>query len=151
MKNKILITIIISLKIALLFSISPIFAQSSDIPYWYLDVTVDNRLLGTYSQQRVFFFRSLKEMESLTGFPRDDSVGGNSTSYKWVQPQGSIPVYVQQIFNTMRKENFDAAFILDTSGTNIRGNNYWNYTVFLMYNGIGYFDMKTRLNNPVRF
>jgi len=64
--------------------ISPLFAQSSGIPYWFLDVNItDDR--GT-SQQRVYFFKDLKSMEALTGFPKDDAPSGNNTSYEWAQP-----------------------------------------------------------------
>jgi len=137
--------------IFLVFSISPIFAQSSNIPYWFLDVNITNRFLGTSSQQRAYFFKDLKSMEALTGFPRDDAPSGNNTSYKWSQPLYNIPPYVEQIFAVMRREGFEAAFVLTDSGTSIRGIPYWNYNLFLYKNGIGYFDIKTRYNNPVRF
>ncbi|MCL2793198.1 MAG: hypothetical protein FWD87_08905 [Spirochaetaceae bacterium] len=151
MKKKYFIFFCMTVIIILLSSVNPLFAQTSNIPYWYLDVTVDNRLLGTFTQQRVFFFRDLRSMEALTGFPRCDLPGSNSSGYRWRQPQGSIPIYIQQIFSVMREQGFGAAFTMDTSGTNIRGTRYWNYSVFLMNNGVGFFDMKTRYNNPVSF
>ena len=46
---------IIFIIVAFSVSAGPIFAQSSSIPYWFLDVTVTNSLLGTTSQQRAYF------------------------------------------------------------------------------------------------
>ena len=149
MKKKYLLSLILAL--IFFVSVSSVYAQTSSIPYWTMDVTVDNRLRGTFEQKEVFFFRDIRSMEALTGFPRCDSVGGNSTGYQWRQPTGSIPVYIQQIFAKMRSEGFGAAFILNDSGTSIYGDRYWTYHVFLMQNGIGYFDGKTRYNNPVSF
>ena len=52
MKKKILLLFIFSIKTVFSFSGSSVFAQSPDIPFWYMDVTIDNSLLGTPSQQR---------------------------------------------------------------------------------------------------
>jgi hypothetical protein len=90
-------------------------------------------------------------MEALTGFPRDDTVGASNTSYNWNQPLYNIPPHVVQIYAVMRRDGFEAAFVLSSSGTSIQGNPYWNYTLLLLRNGIGYFCLKSRYNNPVRF
>ena len=118
------------------------------IPYWTMDVVIDNfSLSGNSSVQTAYFFRDLQSMGSLTGFPQGDF----KTSYNWVELLYNISPYVHQIFATMRNENFGAAFILWGTGTNRYGEPYWLYSVFLLRNGVGYYDDITRTNRPVRF
>ena len=118
------------------------------IPYWTLNVVVDNfSLSGRASTQTAYFFKDLKSMEDLTGFPRGDF----KTSYRWKEIDTNRPHYVNQIFSTMRNENFVAAFVCWGTGTNIYGEPYWLYNVYCLWNGIEYFDGITRTNRPVRF
>lgn len=86
-------------------------------------------------------------MGDLTGFPQGDY----KTKYNWVHLLTGIPPYIYQIYATMRNENFEAAFILYGTGTNIYGQPYWLYHVFLLWNGVEYHDAVTRTNRPVRF
>jgi len=123
-----------------------IFAQQ--IQYWKMDVFIDNfNRSGKPATQTVYFFKDLKSMGDLTGFPQGD----NQTRYNWVHPLSGIPSYFYQIYATMRNENFNAAFILYGTGTNIHGQPYWLYHVFLLWNDVEYHDIVGRTNRPVRF
>lgn len=125
------------------------YTQTSNIPYWYMDVTVE-KLYGTTSIQRVYFFRNLQSMNNATGFPNGDDPGGAKTSYQWKQFNGSSYAYHEQIYSQMSREGFEVAFILDASGRAIDGVPYYNYTVYLLRNGIKYYDFISRYGRPVR-
>lgn len=117
------------------------------ISYWKLDVVVDDfSRSGQSSTQTAYFFKELRHMNTLTGFPQGDF----KTSYNWVQPLTGIPAYFNRIYGTMNNENFEAAYVLWGTGRNIYGESYWMYHVFLLRNGIGYYDGITRTNSPFR-
>jgi len=120
--------LIISLFIFVLFgcyTLSPPLPASTTtkppIQYWEMNVIVTNRLLGTSSEQKAFFFRDLRSMEALTGFPRDDAHDASSTSYRWNEHLYNVPPYVEQMIAVMRREGFGAAFVLTEVQTTSRG------------------------------
>jgi len=123
---------------------SNIFSQT--INYWKMNVMVNDNQ-GNSVQQTAYFFRDLNSMNALTGFPNGDF----QTAYNWVQPLSNIPSYFFEIYATMKKENFQAAFVQWGAGTNFHGEPYWMYHVFLIWNGITYYDGISRTNNPVIF
>jgi hypothetical protein len=125
--------------------------QPPSIPYWYLDVPITNSFSETSSQQRAFFFRDLRSMEALTGFPRDDLPGESSTSYSWNEPLYNVPPYVELMIALMRSEGFGVSFVLTNSGTSINGIRYWNYLLLILRNDVAFFTFKTRNHNPIRF
>ena len=118
-----------------------VFSQETRISYWHMDVTIND------VQQTAYFFRNLSDMNSVTGFPH----GNFKSSYNWVQPLYNIPQYYNDIYSYMRRNELYAAFVLWGTGTNIHGEPYWMYRVFILHNGTEYNDGITRTNMPVRF
>ena len=126
------------------FSTVSIFA----VEFWYLDVTVPR-----FGVQRAYFFKDLKTLETATGFPnKENEERINRYRWNWAQnPSYRSDSYHATIISVMRNEGFAAAFILDSSGRSITGEIYYSYSVYLIQNGILYFDGSSLYNNPVNF
>ena len=127
--------------------------------YWYLDVIVE-----TYTEyfakknnpQRVYFFKDMESFEEATGFPIGSGGTGMEkvkTSWNWIRSSTMSPYpYHKTIYNQMRREGFVVAFVLNSIGSSFStGEQFWIYNVFLIWNGIEYFDSVTRYGRPVMF
>jgi hypothetical protein len=128
-----------------------IFTQTSSTPYWTMDVVVEDRWNGTLSTRKAYLFKNLVSMGDITGFPIGDEPGGGlKTRFEWQRVDGRRD-YIVQIFSQMRRNGLEAAFVQYTNGTSIKGEPYWIYWVFLLWDDMEYFDTVTRYNRPVRF
>jgi len=135
----------------LLFLGSYIFTQTSSIPYWAIDVVVEDRWNGTLSPRKAYLFKNLVSMGDITGFPIGDKPGGGlKNRFEWQRVDGRRD-YIVQIFSQMRRNGLEAAFVQYTYGTSIKGEPYWIYWVFLLWDDMEYFDTVTRYNRPVVF
>jgi len=124
-------------------------ASAQNIQFWYADVTVSNSLIGTSSIQKAYFFKDLSSLGKATGFPLGDRPGGGQkTSYDWRHPV-ELTSHMEQIYSIMRRDGFGAAFVQVSSGTSVGREPYWNYGVYIIWNGITYYDLFTRYDKPV--
>jgi len=125
--------------------------------YWWLDVFVDSYTSNGVekpSTQRAYFFKDLNSFQEATGFPR--GVGSESSrSFDWTPNPNwrDVPKYKYYgtIYSTMRREGFSYAFIMDMDGVSIYGNRYWTYTIFMLRDGVEYYNLASRYNTPIRF
>jgi len=133
----------------LTFSISAI---GFGFDYWYLDVTVSDIYSGTSSVQRTYFFRDLATLESATGFPRKENAERiNRYRWEWKGITYSSNTHHATILSVMRRDGFNAAFVLSDSGISITGEPYYIYTIYIISNGREYYDFANIYNKPVKF
>jgi len=126
--------------------------------YWYLDVFVDN--YTSYKQtkpstQRAYFFKDLSSFQEATGFPSGVDNEPSARSFNWKSNLNwrDYPQYkwIGTIYNTMRREGFSYAFIMNLDGISIHQNRYWGYWLFMLRDGVEYFSTASRYDNPIRF
>jgi len=124
--------------------------------YWYMDVIIGigqsfSSLSGT--TQRAYFFRDLETLEKATGFPKNGKSGiFPKDDWQWVPAEMAVnPIrqaHLDQILAQMRRNNFSAAYVLDSIGDD--GGITYRYSVLLLSNGKAFWN-GIRLDNPLRF
>lgn len=96
--------------------------------YWFKDVSVRG------NTQRAYFFKDLNAFETASGF--------RTPLFDWWETNENANASYRDIFGTMRREGFVAAFVLAEYSTLLTPNTPYKYQFYYIVNGRTYVAVK---------